>query len=72
LPGLKSLAGYQGGYILRRDRESDVEFIVLNFFDSLAAVRAFAGPDYQTAVFEPEALKLLLKAEPEAMHYEVK
>jgi heme-degrading monooxygenase HmoA len=72
LPGLKSIAGYQGGYIFRRDRENDVEFVVLNFFDSLDSVRDFAGPDYQTAVFEPEALKLLSRTEPEAAHYEVR
>jgi heme-degrading monooxygenase HmoA len=72
LPGLKNVKGYQGGYVLRRDETEEVEFVVVNFFDSLEAVRAFAGPDYSVAVFEPEARRLLSKIEPIANHYEVK
>jgi hypothetical protein len=45
---------------------------VLNLFDSLDAVRAFAGPEYTIPVFEPEARLLLSKVEPIARHYEVK
>jgi heme-degrading monooxygenase HmoA len=55
LPGLRQIAGYRGGYILRQDGSEEVEFAVLNLFDSLDAVRAFAGPDYAVSVFEPEA-----------------
>jgi len=49
-----------------------VEFVVINLFDSLEAVKRFAGPDYSKAVFEPEARKLLRRIEPEATHYEVR
>jgi hypothetical protein len=72
LPGLQGLAGYQGGYILRQDGNDESEFAVLNLFDSLDAVRAFAGPEYTIPVFEPEARLLLSKVEPIARHYEVK
>jgi heme-degrading monooxygenase HmoA len=72
LPGLKEIAGYRGGYVLRQDGSEEVEFAVLNLFDSLDAVRAFAGPDYTVPVFEPEARQLLSKVEPIARHYEVK
>jgi hypothetical protein len=72
LPGLQGLAGYQGGYILRQDGNDESEFAVLNLFDSLDAVRAFAGPEYSIPVFEPEARLLLSKVEPIARHYEVK
>ncbi len=72
LPGLKQIDGYRGGYILRQEGDSEVEFVVMNFFESLEAVRAFAGPDYTVAVFEPEARHLLAKVEPLAHHYEVK
>jgi hypothetical protein len=48
-----------------------MEFVVINLFDSIEAVRAFAGPDYATAVFEPEARALLSRVEPIANHYEV-
>ncbi len=35
LPGLKQVAGYRGGYVLRSDGRDEVEFVVINFFDSL-------------------------------------
>jgi len=72
LPGLKDIEGYKGGYVLRSSGPSEVEFVVINFFDSLEAVRRFAGSNYTAAVFEPEAKRLLIKAEPVAMHYEVR
>jgi heme-degrading monooxygenase HmoA len=72
LPGLGGIEGYRGGYVLRRDNGDEVEFVVVNLFASLDAVRAFAGPDYETAVFEPEAKRLLARAEPRALHYDVR
>ena len=72
LPGLQRIDGYRGGYILRQDGNDEVEFVVMNLFDSLGAVRAFAGPEYTVPVFEPEARQLLSKVEPVARHYEVK
>ena len=72
LPGLRQLDGYQGGYILRKEDQGEVEFVVMNLFDSLETVRAFAGSDYTVPVFEPEARHLLSKVEPLAHHYEVK
>ena len=72
LPGLREIAGYRGGYILRNDGAAESEFVVINFFDSLDAVRKFAGPKYDVAVFEPEAKVLLSRFEPLANHYEVR
>ena len=72
LPGLKTIEGYRGGYVLRNDGSEEAEFVVINFFDSLDAVKRFAGPDYAVAVFEPEAKRLLSRIEPSASHYEVR
>lgn len=72
LPELTTIAGYRGGYILRSDTADEVEFVVINFFESIEAVRRFAGPNYSTAVFEPEARLLLSRVEPFAHHYEVR
>ena len=71
LPGLREVEGYKGGYVLRRDAADEVEFLVLNLFDSLESVKRFAGPDFAAAVFEPEAKTLLRRIEPTATHYEV-
>src|ERR1700694_651151 len=72
LPKLRILEGYRGGYILRRASASEVEFVVINLFDSLDVVRAFAGPEYEVPVLEPEARRLLSKVEPIALHFEVR
>jgi len=61
LPSLRVIEGYRGGYILRSDSPQEVEFVVVNFFDSLESVKRFAGPDYSVPVFEPEARRLLRK-----------
>jgi heme-degrading monooxygenase HmoA len=71
LPGLKKISGYRGGYVLRRDVAEEVEFVVVNLFESIEAIRQFAGPDYTVAQFEPEAKRLLARVEPLAVHYEV-
>ena len=72
LPGLRGIEGYRGGYVLRRDAADEVEFVVLNLFDSLEAVKRFAGLDYATPVFEPEAKRLLSRIETAALHYDVR
>jgi len=72
LPGLEKIDGYQGGYVFRRAGNSEVEFVVVNFFDSMAAVEKFAGPNFNIPVFEPEAKALLSRVESEAAHYDVR
>ena len=72
LPGLKKIEGYRGGYIFRSDETEEAEFVVVNFFESVAAVERFAGPNYAVPVFEPEAKALLSRVEPIAKHYEVR
>jgi hypothetical protein len=72
LPELERVAGYRGGYVLRGDGTEEVEFVVVNLFDSIESVRLFAGADYSTPVFEPEARLLLSRVEPIARHYEVR
>jgi hypothetical protein len=72
LPELRRVEGYKGGYVLRRDGPEEAEFVVVNFFESLDALRRFAGEDYSVPVFEPEAKRLLCRIEPVATHYEVR
>jgi heme-degrading monooxygenase HmoA len=72
LPGLRGIDGYRGGYVLRNDGDRESEFVVINLFESLDAVKKFAGPQYTVAVFEPEAKALLARFEPVATHYEVR
>jgi hypothetical protein len=72
LPGLREIEGYRGGYILRKDDAEEAEFVVVNLFESLDAVKRFAGPEYTVPVFEPEAKVFLSRIENFATHYEVR
>jgi heme-degrading monooxygenase HmoA len=71
-PGLREIDGYRGGYILGQDGKDETEFVTFNFFESLEAVKAFAGWEYETPVFEPEARRLLSRVEPIARHYDAR
>lgn len=71
LPDLKS-EGFRGAYVLRRDRGDEVEFVTLTLFDSMAAVRTFAGEDYETAVIMPGAHDLLARFDAKAEHFDVR
>ena len=70
LPGIRRVDGYRGAYLLRRDLADAVEFVTMTMFDSLDAVRAFAGEDYEVAVILSEARKLLARFDERSAHYE--
>ena len=72
LPGMREINGYRGGYVLRKECDEESEFVVVNLFESLDAVKSFADTDYDVAVFEPEARILLCRIEPTATHYNVR
>ena len=71
LPGIHRVNGYQGAHLLRRPDGEEVKFIAITYFDSLDAVRGFAGPDYAVAVISEEAAQLLSRYDPRAEHYTV-
>jgi hypothetical protein len=68
----RQIAGYRGIHLLRRDLEDEVEFVTVMWFDSLQAVRTFAGEDYEVAVVPPAARALLSRFDARSGHYEVK
>jgi heme-degrading monooxygenase HmoA len=71
LPGIHRVEGYRGAYLLRRGAADEVEFVTLTLFESLDAVRAFAGEDYEAAVVPPAARALLGRFDERSAHYEV-
>jgi heme-degrading monooxygenase HmoA len=70
LPGIHRVAGFKGALVLRREGKDEVEFVTLTMFDSMAAVKEFAGKDYEVAVILPEARKLLVRFDARSAHYE--
>jgi hypothetical protein len=69
-PSMRSIPGFRGAEILRRPEGDEVAFVTLTRFDSLDAIRAFAGEDYEVPVLEPEALELLARYDERALHFD--
>lgn len=67
----RALPGFRGIQLLRRDVPGEVEFVTEMWFDSLEAVRAFAGEDYEAAVVPAEARALLSRFDERSAHYQV-
>ena len=70
-PGLEAIQGYRGALLLRKDEPSRVEFVVLTMWESLTAVRGFAGQQIDRAVIEPAALKVLTEFDTSVRHYDL-
>ena len=71
LPELRRIAGHRGAKVLRRTEGNGTEFLVLTFWDSMDAIRRFAGADPERAVVEPEAQAVLSDYDDFVRHYEV-
>ena len=64
--------GNRGAWLLRRDDDdATTEFITLSLWDTVAAIRAFAGEDIEAAVLYPEDERYLLDGGTDIRHYEV-
>ena len=68
----RNIAGYRGIQLFRRALEAEVEFVTVMWFDSLEAVRVFAGEDYEAAVVPPAARAVLARFDARSQHYEVR
>ena len=63
--------GNLGAQMLRRNDGAETEFVVVSFWESIEAVKTFAGPDYQKAVILEHDREFLIKVEPNVLHYDV-
>jgi antibiotic biosynthesis monooxygenase (ABM) superfamily enzyme len=68
-PSMRDIPGFLNADVLRRDDAGEVAFVTLTRFESLDAIRGFAGEDHETAVIEPTAQALLLRYDERAQHY---
>jgi heme-degrading monooxygenase HmoA len=66
LPGFKSIQ------LFRRKVGDEVEFMTMMVFDSLEAVRTFAGEDYEAAYVPEKARAVLSHFDARAQHYEIR
>jgi len=71
LAGYRATEGNRGVEVLLRIDGDVAEFLLLSYWDGYDAVRRFAGPDPERAVYYPEDDEFLLEKEPTVTHYEV-
>jgi len=71
-PGIaaRNIEGYHGAELFIREDGDEVEFVTLLRFDSMDAVKEFAGADEGKPVIYPKAERLIARME-QARHYRV-
>ncbi|HWI92412.1 MAG TPA: hypothetical protein VNT20_14120 [Flavisolibacter sp.] len=67
----KNIKGYKEIELLRRIDGDETEFITIMYFESLDAVKQFAGENYDVAVVPENARRLLLRYDRTSQHYEI-
>ena len=68
----REIPGYRGIQLLRREARDEVEFVTIMRFETLDAVRNFAGIDLEAAVVPPRARALLARFDERSQHYEIR
>lgn len=71
LQDYRRTGGNHGVYVLRRLKDDEAEFLLLSLWDSIEAIKQFAGEEYEKARYYPEDKDFLLEFEPLVRHYEV-
>jgi heme-degrading monooxygenase HmoA len=70
LPDYRSTPGNTGAYALRRDVHDMTHIVMVTFWESEDAIRAFAGPDISRAKYYDFDQDFLIEMEPTVLHYE--
>jgi len=71
IPDYRSIPGNLSVHVLERREDDVTHFITLTFWESLDAIRKFAGEDLERAKYYPEDAGFLLEFEPGVVHYDV-
>jgi heme-degrading monooxygenase HmoA len=66
----RGIPGLTGAHLMKRDVAGEVEFVTILWFESIEAVREFAGQDYEAAVVPEKARRLLKRFDARSQHYE--
>ncbi|MBZ5527469.1 MAG: antibiotic biosynthesis monooxygenase [Acidobacteriia bacterium] len=71
LSDYRKTPGNRGVMVLRKVEKEKAHILVVSYWDSMAAIEAFAGADTARARYYPEDDNFLLEKEPFVQHYEV-
>ena len=69
IPLVRRTPGNLGVTVMRREEGNETEFLVLSIWESLDAVKRFAGKDYEKTVILPRDREFLISVEPTVRHY---
>lgn len=64
----KEIAGFKGLQLLRRELENETEFTTIMWFESMEAIKQFAGEDFETAHVHPKAKDVLSRYDNKSVH----
>jgi heme-degrading monooxygenase HmoA len=69
----RATPGFRGVFVLRRESDAGAEYVLISLWDDMDAVRGFAGPEPERAVYYPEDDRYFPEAErrPYLKHYDV-
>jgi len=67
----RNIKGYRGAKLFINQDANEVEFVTLLRFDSMDAVKEFAGPDENKPVIYPKAEALLTRMDERSRHYRI-
>ena len=70
-PELRQIDGFREIYLLRRDSSEGVEFLVITLWESMEAIRKFAGENPEVAVVAPAARVLFREYDAKVKHFEI-
>ncbi len=68
----RHIRGFRSIQLLRRNAGEEVEFVTIMSFESLDAVREFAGENYEIAVVPERARAVLAHFDERSQHYEIR
>jgi heme-degrading monooxygenase HmoA len=72
IEGYRQTPGNQGAWLLRRPAgQGREEIVTLSFWDSVPAIQAFAGEDFERARYYPEDDRYLVERDLTVVHYQV-
>ena len=73
IPGIEAMeiSGFRHIDLMRRDGADEIEFQTIMWFDSLASIEAFVGPDPEVSHVPAAARAVLKRFDARAAHYSV-
>lgn len=69
LPNLAKIDGLKNSYYLKREIQEGMEFLIVTEWESVEAIKSFAGADFEKAVIDPYAKSLMVTYDKKVRHY---